>query len=134
MQDISQRRDRKKGKASVKEDGGRGITFRYIREVKRRDRYENVFVRPMNYVKTLKLQSRVGDLDLPERRKTYTSCRQEEGEDAQMCLLRQILWRSNDCRKHALSSDSPRPYVYRYSDERGALQRLDSLQSVLAAE
>ena len=91
VQDISQRRDRKKGKASVKEDGGRGITFRYIREVKRRDRYENVFVRPMNYVKTLKLQSRVGDLDLPERRKTYTSCRQEEGEDAQMCLLRQIL-------------------------------------------
>ena len=69
MQDISQRRDRKKGKASVKEDGGRGITFRYIREVKRRDRYENVFVRPMNYVKTLKLQSRVGNLDLPERRR-----------------------------------------------------------------
>ena len=40
----------------------------------------------MDYVKTLKLQFRVGDLDLPERRKRYdTSSRGEEEEDAQMC-------------------------------------------------
>ena len=38
----------------------------------------------MEYAKTLKLQFRVGDLDLPERRKRYTSRREEE-EDAQMC-------------------------------------------------
>ena len=38
---------------------------------------------PMGYAKTLKLRFRVGDLDLPERRKGYTSSREEE--DAQMC-------------------------------------------------
>ena len=37
----------------------------------------------MNYAKMLKLQFGVGDLDLPERRKRYTSSREEE--DAQMC-------------------------------------------------
>ena len=36
---------------------------------------------PMVYVKTLKLRLRVGDLDLPERRKRYSSRREEE-EDA----------------------------------------------------
>ena len=39
---------------------------------------------PMDYAKTLKLRFRVGDLDLPERRKRYASCREEE-EIAQMC-------------------------------------------------
>ena len=41
---------------------------------------------PMDYAKkkVLKPQFRVGDLDLPERRKTYTSSREEEDEDAQM--------------------------------------------------
>ena len=39
---------------------------------------------PMDYAKTLKLRLRVGDLDLPERRKRYASSREEE-EDAQMC-------------------------------------------------
>ena len=38
---------------------------------------------PLDYAKTLKLQLRVGDVDLPERRNMYTSCREEE-EDAQM--------------------------------------------------
>ena len=32
----------------------------------------------MDYAKKLKLQIRVGDLDLPERRKRYTSSREEE--------------------------------------------------------
>ena len=40
---------------------------------------------PMDFAKTLKLRFRVGDLDLPERRKRYTSSREEEGIDAQMC-------------------------------------------------
>ena len=38
----------------------------------------------MDYAKTLKLRFRVGDLDLPERRKQYTSSRGEAEEDAQM--------------------------------------------------
>ena len=38
----------------------------------------------MDYAKTLKLRFRVGDLDLPERRKRYTSSREEE-DDAQVC-------------------------------------------------
>ena len=39
---------------------------------------------PVDYAKTLKLRFRGGDLDQPERRKRYTSSREEE-EDAQMC-------------------------------------------------
>ena len=39
---------------------------------------------PMDYAKTLKLRFRVGGLDLPERRKSYASSREEEEEDAQM--------------------------------------------------
>ena len=39
----------------------------------------------MNFAKTLKLRFRVGDLDLPEGRKRYTSSREEEEVDAQMC-------------------------------------------------
>ena len=40
---------------------------------------------PMDYAKKLKLQFRVGDLDLPERRKRYTSRRREEEEDRHTC-------------------------------------------------
>ena len=39
----------------------------------------------MEYAKTLKLRFRVGDLDLPDRSKRYTSSREEEDEDAHMC-------------------------------------------------
>ena len=39
----------------------------------------------MDNAKTLKLRFRVGDLDLPDRRKRYTSSREEEDEDAHMC-------------------------------------------------
>ena len=39
----------------------------------------------MDYAKTLKLRFRVGDLDLTERRKRYTSSPEEEEGDAQMC-------------------------------------------------
>ena len=40
---------------------------------------------PMNYAKKLKLRFRVGNLDLPERRKRYTSSREEKGGDAHVC-------------------------------------------------
>ena len=33
---------------------------------------------PVDYAKKLKLRFRVGDLDLPERRKRYASSREEE--------------------------------------------------------
>ena len=46
---------------------------------------ENAFARPIDYAKTLKLRFRVGDLERSERRKRYTSCRGEEGKNAQMC-------------------------------------------------
>ena len=39
---------------------------------------------PVDFAKTLKLRFRVGDLDLPERRKRYTISREEE-IDEQMC-------------------------------------------------
>ena len=44
---------------------------------------KNYLQGPMDDAKTLQLQLRVGDLDLPERMR-YTSSREEE-EDAQMC-------------------------------------------------
>ena len=40
---------------------------------------------PMDDMKRLKLRFRVGDLDLPERRKRYTSSREEEDVYARMC-------------------------------------------------
>ena len=40
---------------------------------------------PLDYAKSLKPQFRAGDLDLTDRRKGYTSSREEEeGKDAQM--------------------------------------------------
>ena len=39
----------------------------------------------MDYAKTLKLRFREADLDLAERRQRYTTSREEEEEDAQMC-------------------------------------------------
>ena len=40
---------------------------------------------PMDYEKKLKLRFRVGDLNLLEKRKRYTSSRKEEDVDAYMC-------------------------------------------------
>ena len=40
---------------------------------------------PMDYAKNLKLRFRVGDLDLPERRKRYTSSREEEDVATSLC-------------------------------------------------
>ena len=39
----------------------------------------------MDDAKTLKLQFRIGDLDLPEKRKRYISSLEEEEEDTQRC-------------------------------------------------
>ena len=39
----------------------------------------------MDYAKKLKLRIRVGDLDLPERRKRCTSSREEEDVATNMC-------------------------------------------------
>ena len=57
---------------------------------------------PMDYAKTLKLQSLVGNLDLPDSRKRYTGSREEE-EDAQMCPcgkqkgVEPTLWENMKC-------------------------------------
>ena len=40
---------------------------------------------PMDYAKKLKLRCRVGDLDLPQRRKIYTSNREEEDGATHTC-------------------------------------------------
>ena len=40
---------------------------------------------PMDYAKKLKLRFRVGDVDLPERRKRHTSSREEEDGATHMC-------------------------------------------------
>ena len=40
---------------------------------------------PMDYAKKLKLRCLVGDQDLPERRKRYTSSREEENVATNMC-------------------------------------------------
>ena len=40
---------------------------------------------PTDYAKKLKLRFRVGDLDLPERRKIYTKSREEEDVATNMC-------------------------------------------------
>ena len=42
---------------------------RDLRGVKRKNRKKRSFHGPMDYARTLKLRFRVGDLDLPERRK-----------------------------------------------------------------
>ena len=56
-----------------------------MREVKTWFLNETYLYGPMDYAKTLKLQFRVGDLNLPERRRRYTRSREEEEEYAQMC-------------------------------------------------
>ena len=48
-------------------------------------RHENLFARPNGLREMLKLRFRVRDRDLPERRKRYTSRREEDEVDAQMC-------------------------------------------------
>ena len=82
--DRSNRKARKKGKASAEKQGEIGQTLRSERRG-----IETYYSGPMDFAKTLKLRLRVGDLDLPERRKVYTGSQEgeEEGEEvtAHMC-------------------------------------------------
>ena len=52
---------------------------------------------PMHYAKKLALRFRVGDLDRrPERRKIYTSNREEEDVATNRCLCEQVsVWHNN---------------------------------------
>ena len=84
VQGRNRRKDRKKGKASAKKQGGIGETRRDVRGIEGSNRNENVFVRPNALRETLKLLFRHGELDLPERRKRCTGSREEE-IDTQMC-------------------------------------------------
>ena len=71
---------------------------------------------PVDFPKTLKLRFRVGDVDVPERRKRYeyTSSLGEEEVDAQMCLCGKAIERRTcilgDCEmykeeRHVLEED-----------------------------
>ena len=62
-----------------------GRTSEDIRGVKRAIGMKAYMHRPLDAAKNLKLRFRVGDLDLPERRKRYTSKRVEEKVDEQNC-------------------------------------------------
>ena len=79
--------------------------LRDIWEFKRDDWNETFLHGPMNYAKTPTLQFRVGNLDLPERRKRYTSSREEE--DAQMCpcgeanKVKLTLWENVKCTRRS---------------------------------
>ena len=72
VQDGRKRKDRKKGNASAKKYSERGEILRALR-------METYLHGPMDLTKKLKLLFRVRDLDLPKRRKRYTSSR-DEGE------------------------------------------------------
>ena len=58
-----------------------------------RDRNENAFARPNRLCEknAKKLRFRAGELDLPDRRKRYTSSREEEEEDAQTCPCGKVI-------------------------------------------
>ena len=76
--------NRRKGKVSAKKYGERGEALGYIWGVEGKYWNENVFAWPDGLREKLKLRFRVGDLDLPQRSKRYTSSR-EEDMDAHMC-------------------------------------------------
>ena len=77
------RKDRNTGKASAKKQGERGGTLKRFTGVKRRNRNENVFARPNGLRENAESAISVRGPGPAERRKRYTSSR-EEG-DAQMC-------------------------------------------------
>ena len=67
---------------------------------------------PMDYAKKMKLRFRVGDLDLPERRKRLTSSREEEDEATHICPCRTTI----KSRTHIVG------YCEIYKEERDALE------------
>ena len=76
--------DRKEGKLAighkVEEEEHVGIYGRSREEIRMKTYSDD----PLYYATTLKLRFRVGDLDLPERRKWYATSRDQE-DRAQMC-------------------------------------------------
>ena len=71
---------------------------------------------PMDYAKRLKLLFRVGDLDLPERRKRNTSSREEEDVDAHICPCGTTI----ECRTNIVGTCEI------YKEERDALEMRNS--------
>ena len=69
VQGRSRIKDRKKGKASAKEQGGIGKTLGDIGGLREGIGMKTYMHGPMDFVKTLQLRFRVGDLGPPERRK-----------------------------------------------------------------
>ena len=74
---------------------------------------------PMDFAKMLKLRFRVGDLDLPEKRKRCTSSREEEEVDARIC----------PCVK-AIESRTCIAGCEMYKEERDALEKLREVMNV----
>ena len=89
---------------------------------------------PTDHAKTLKLRFRVGDLDLPERRKRYTSSRGEEEEDAQMCSCGKVVESKNRIRvgECEIYQEERDVLEMRKMDERGTEEfgTLDSLSLI----
>ena len=85
VQDGSKRKNRRKGLASAKKKGERGEAFRYIGGLREDIGMKTYLHGPMDYAKKLTLRNRVGDMDLPERRKRYTSSWEEEDVATNMC-------------------------------------------------
>ena len=83
--DRSKRRDRKKGKASVRNVVKEEEHLEISRVLKEEIGMKPYLHGPMDYGQRLKLRFCVGDLDRSERKKSYTSSREEVEEDAQMC-------------------------------------------------
>ena len=71
----------------------------------------------MDYAKKLKLRVRVGDLDLPERRKRYTSSREEEDVTTNMCPCGTTI----ESRTHIVGE------CELYKEERDALEEMRKL-------
>ena len=83
VQGTRRRKDTKKGEASVKKRVRGEENLEIYGRLREELGMKTCLYGSMDYAKTLKLQFRVGDPDLSERRKRYTSNREEE--DAQMC-------------------------------------------------
>ena len=82
---MKERLERRETLALTKKvEGEEHLEIPDTREVERRHRNENVFVRPNGLRENAKLRFRGGDLAGPARKKRYTSSREEEEEDAQM--------------------------------------------------
>ena len=78
----------------------------------------------MDYAKKLKLRFRVVDLDLPERRKRYTSSREQEDVATNMCpygiTIESRTHIVGECEIYSYS----RRVKYMYKEEQDALEEM----------